>query len=524
MAGSYTVTITDSKGCSATTEIALSQPTAVVASLVVLPATCGSTDGSARASATGGTGAYVYSWSGGVSGSSFQVSGLAKGSYTVTVTDGNSCPATAAANISSTGSAVLNVSGSQTICGGQSATLSATVSSGTPPFTYSWSSGGFTGPGPYSVSPTSTVSYTVSVADSAGCSSKAEIIIVTVNPALTTKVSAAGGNSVCAGGVKALNAEATGGNGGPYNYTWLPDGGNSASALVSPVSNSTFTVIVSDNCSRPDTALISVAVNPLPTLSMSSTVNSGCGEPLCVQFTGTATGVISSTTWTFGDNESSSLLSPAHCYTAAGSYSVTFSCTDTNGCSFSDTTSNMIRVFAKPKASFTYNPNPATESNLISFDNLSSGAQTYIWKFNDRGTDTDSLSDLINPTHQFKDSGKYCVLLIAFSANCSDSSIQCLDVNQACSISDSIPNVFTPNADGVNDLFVFKNSGLSQLNCTIFNRWGMEIFSYDAIHSGWDGRTFGENPAPAGTYYYILDASCLDGKQKKGQGFLQLLR
>jgi gliding motility-associated-like protein len=124
-----------------------------------------------------------------------------------------------------------------------------------------------------------------------------------------------------------------------------------------------------------------------------------------------------------------------------------------------------------------------------------------------------------------KDSGRYCIWLAIDNNGCIDTAKQCLFVNEACTLPKQIPNVFSPNGDGINDIFTIKSTGLRELICTLYNRWGMEIYQYDAVKTGWDGHTFSDNKAPDGTYYYILKATCLTSSdQLKGNGFLQLVR
>jgi gliding motility-associated-like protein len=181
-------------------------------------------------------------------------------------------------------------------------------------------------------------------------------------------------------------------------------------------------------------------------------------------------------------------------------------------------------VYAKPKAAFDYSPSVVVQGNPVSFTNLSTGSTSYTWNFNDPHSLSDGDSNSINPTHTFQDTGKYCVVLVASSNTCRDTVVHCLEMDQKCNFPDSVPNVFTPNGDGINDQFKVKVLGLAQLNCTLYNRWGMLIYQYNAMAEGWDGHTFAENTAPVGTYYYIFEATCLDGTRKQAQGFVELLR
>jgi gliding motility-associated-like protein len=98
-----------------------------------------------------------------------------------------------------------------------------------------------------------------------------------------------------------------------------------------------------------------------------------------------------------------------------------------------------------------------------------------------------------------------------------------ISVCKSCVLPDSIPNVFTPNGDGINDRFTLKSQSLSQLSCQIFNRWGLKINEFNTVNGSWDGNT-DSGQAPNGTYYYLVNASCFDGTKSVSRGFVQLLR
>ena len=87
-----------------------------------------------------------------------------------------------------------------------------------------------------------------------------------------------------------------------------------------------------------------------------------------------------------------------------------------------------------------------------------------------------------------------------------------------------IPNVFTPNGDGLNELFKVDGEFLQAVHCRVFNRWGQLVSIFNTPEDGWDGFNAEGNEAPAGVYYY--DATWTDafGKQGKKSGYVQLLR
>ena len=82
-----------------------------------------------------------------------------------------------------------------------------------------------------------------------------------------------------------------------------------------------------------------------------------------------------------------------------------------------------------------------------------------------------------------------------------------------------VPNVFTPNGDGSNEVFIIKTKGISELTCEIYNRWGLKLYTISNPLDFWDGSGYS-----AGTYFYIMEAKGVDGKEYKQQGFISLFK
>jgi len=87
-----------------------------------------------------------------------------------------------------------------------------------------------------------------------------------------------------------------------------------------------------------------------------------------------------------------------------------------------------------------------------------------------------------------------------------------------------IPNVFTPNGDGVNDLFVVDNHGMGTLNMLIFNRWGAKVYEWNATQTAWDGTALDGEDVADGVYFYILTAKGEDGHPYEERGNITLIR
>jgi hypothetical protein len=329
-AGSYTCTLTDGNGCTATRSLTITQPGAISTSVTTVSnATCfGSTDGSASISASGGTGTLNYSWapSGGINSSA---SGLTAGNYTVTVTDVNACIATQSLTITSPAQVSVTANATaDSVCAGTMVTLTGSGS----PATYTWTNGVTNG---VAFSATATTTYTVTGTDSLGCSNM-DVITITVNalPVVNANTSAA---NVCAGTMITLS-----GSGTATSYVWDNSVTNAVAFAASSSMMYHVTGTDANGCSAMDS--ISVNVNPLPTVNANATATTVCAG---TSITLTGSGSATSYTW---DNS----VSNGVAFTANNSTMYIVTGTDANGCSSMD--SVMVTVNALPNVTFSIAP------------------------------------------------------------------------------------------------------------------------------------------------------------------------
>lgn len=84
----------------------------------------------------------------------------------------------------------------------------------------------------------------------------------------------------------------------------------------------------------------------------------------------------------------------------------------------------------------------------------------------------------------------------------------------------SIPNTFTPNGDGVNDIFFVTSTGYEEITVSIFNRYGEPVYRYYGINGNWDGFTHAGDKCTPGTYWVFVEASTSDGTSEKRQGII----
>lgn len=212
-AGNYTVTVTDSNGCTASTSSIIGEPSLLIPGVSGTAASCfGGNDGMASASATGSVGPYTFLWSGGQT--TAQISGLTAGNYTVTISDAHGCTATAQGIVSEPG--LLQTSGmaGMVSCfGGNNASASVTATGGSGGYTYLWSGGQSTA----QVSGLSAGNYTVTVSDAHGCTAVQSLSVDQSSLMVST---AAAGETSCFGGSDGTTSVQTSGGQAPYQYLW----------------------------------------------------------------------------------------------------------------------------------------------------------------------------------------------------------------------------------------------------------------------------------------------------------------
>ncbi len=239
-AGTYTVTVTDNLGATATDSITITEPAVLnAASIVDSNASCnGFLDGGATASGTGGTAPYTYLWSN--TATTASITGVAAGTYNVTITDANGCTATSSTTI--TEPAVLNAASivdSNASCNGfldGGATASGT--GGTAPYTYLWSNTATTA----SITGVAAGTYNVTITDANGCTATSSATIT--QPLALSIDSISTVNPSCSGGNDGSATVNVSGGQSPYTYSWN-DGSNTTNGNTS-LSAGTYTLTVTD--------------------------------------------------------------------------------------------------------------------------------------------------------------------------------------------------------------------------------------------------------------------------------------
>ncbi|MCC6690943.1 MAG: gliding motility-associated C-terminal domain-containing protein, partial [Bacteroidia bacterium] len=454
---------------------------------------------------TGGTQPYTYNWSN--SQITQDISGLNAGFYSVVVSDVSGC--TGAVNVTiKQPLAPLTVAATPTnvtCTGSKDGFIVALPSGGTAPYKYTWAPSGGTA---VTGKNFSGGTYTVTVTDKNGCTQSTSATVKESTSRMTAGVANIKAVT-CKGAKDGTVSLTTGGGTTPYTYLWSPSG--DTTSVASGLPGGTYTVTVKDayGC---DTVITVVVKESL--LALTATIDSTHSG--CLNNTGTVDvnptgGTVPYTyAWSPGVTTASGATG-----LSAGQYIVTV--TDQYGCSIVKTTT--VIALPKPKAGFTPSPTSGTNPLTVYFTNTSTGGTLYKWMLGDSIQDT-----TFNITHIYKDPGHYIVkLYVTNSFGCIDSlTYDFIKVSEKSLI--VVPNVFTPNGDLVNDIFLVKSKGLASLSVQIYDRWGLKIYEYNSVNGSWDGRNNNGVAVPDGTYYYLLKAAGDDGEQYDLKGFLTLIR
>lgn len=507
-AGTYTVNVTDQKNCPASISVNISQPVVLSSSIgTAVNTTCfNGSNGSATIIATGGTLPYSYAWSTSPVQTGSSATNLSSGTgagitYTVLITDGNGCTKTNSVLITHPSQVITDAGPNDSICLGQSGTVTASASGGSGNYYYSWLPSNIVNAGSLTTNPSMSTTYTVIATDQNGCAGTSDIVSVITFNLTPANIEVIALSPICPGQSSVVYVEITGPT-GPLTYQWNNNLGTGPGGyLVTPNQPTTYIVTVSNFCGSSVTDSVRILFNPPPTIALTSSTAATC-VPETIQFndnsiTGNVADPISAWYWSFGDGTSSSQPDPSHDYTSAGTYTVVLTVTTANGCT-SDNSSSPFIIFAYPYPIAAFSVNSITLDipyDVLVCTNQSTDATSYNWNFGDGST-----SVAVNGQHLYTSVGIFQVRLIATSQyGCSDTAYSIITTNADV----VFPNAFTPNPTGKpggsydintldNDVFFPYTTGVAEFKLEIFNRWGEEIFESLDIKKGWDGYYRGE--------------------------------
>ncbi len=442
------------------------------------------------------------------------------GTYTLTVTDANGCINSTTGNVIVNPQPVVVATGTS-VC--ENANAQLTSNGGV---TYSWSgpggyASGLQNPVIFNAQLASTGQYTVLVTNANTCTNTA-VVSVTINPAITPTIVT--NSPLCINDI--LNLSGVGG--ATYNWTG-PNGFMSSiqnpTVLASSFAVSgTYQVNTIDMNGCPGSTTASVVVNPNPVPQITSGPNVGCA-PLCVTFTIQSTPTASLAYWTFGNGESvNGALNTVSCYKTAGTYTINSVVSDINGCLGSATWT--VTVWPKPVADFNHAPiKPIINIDAdVIFTDASWGAPIVSWNWYFMNT-AQYTSVLQNPVFAYTEPGAYVVALIVKSdKGCLDTLLRPLVVGEDYGL--YVPNAFTPNNDGFNDVFQPKGFGIVKYELNIFDRWGEKVYSTKEFTESWNG-TFqgrGNKLCEESVYTWLITVTDVFGKAHELKGHVTLMK
>ena len=566
--GSYTLTVTDGNGCTITSGPhivnASSSPVIDISTLNTTDATCGSNNGAITGiTVSGGQTPYTYTWNG-INATGVDTSNLGGGSYTLIVTDALGCSDTETGIIINTlGGATIDASNvviTATTCGLNNGTITGIqISGGTNPIGIEYNS--IVVPSA-DASGLSAGSYLLEVTDGSGCISSAGPFIVDTS---SSPIASATVVDVSCNGLSDGSATATVSQGsGSYTFNWIS---GPANATYTNLSAGTYTVVVTDNLGCDDTTSVTVTEPAALAISISGTNLICSGQSTTLTASG-ATSYVWSTT------ETTTSINPSP------SSTLTYSVTGTVG-TCSDTASIVVTVNSLPVAMLSgdtticqglsttltgaggtsYEWSTGETTSSINYTTASNSV-VYVIATNNCGNDTALVNILVNTPPVANagsditialgngttltgtggvsfvwtpSSGLNCTTCQSPFASPTSTTTYTLTVTDAngCTASDDvtitvdaifglfIPDAFSPNNDGSNDVLFVRGNGFSEFEFRLYDRWGQLVFTTTELTVGWDG-TFKNKPLNEGVFVYTFEGTYLDGTSFSEKGNITL--
>ncbi len=306
-------------------------------------------------------------------------------------------------------------------------------------------------------------------------------------------------DTICIGQYSTISVAATGGDGN-FNFQWLNYSVPGTIITVSPDTTSFYVMLIEDGCSDSVTDSIRIVVQPKFSAIITSGDAACYNQPVQVSALPSLAGDYQYQWDTSPPQSSQTVNAPA-----GRDVQLTLTNTST-GCSI-DTVFD-VPGFAFLQANFSLNPNRncyPLENASMEFADLTSGADTGLWDFGD-GTIL-PFSPGIYPEHSYSDTGQFNASLIVMnSGGCSDTFTYSICVYPDYEL--SIPTAFTPNGDGLNEVFQAQGIGIHEFHMEVFNHWGERMCYINSMSDYWDG-TFRGNPVPQGVYVWYAHVRVL---------------
>lgn len=511
-AGNYTVVALDGDFCTDTSLVVLTEPGALSATSLITNASCPAADGSVTVNATGGIAPVQYSIDNGVTfqfGNVF--TGLASGQYSILISDANGCSYSSPVVVNSapgTGPSLLTLNHINPLCNGSANGSISALAIGVQPIEYSIDNGiTFSGSGVFTGLTPGT--YGLIAQDANGCV-VGGVVNISEPAVLVSVVTVL--NETCVGNDGIISINTQGGT-SPYQYSFNGGSTFGSNNQLTSIAGGTYNMEVFDanGCSEVQQVVLTSGGGPTIVSSIAS--NASCPG---IPDGGFVVDAISQSSSIIYSIDGGVVWGPSGAFTALvpGNYTVLVE--DANGCQTSVTA--IINGPVTPFADFTVSATNGITPLTVDFLNNSVGATSFEWQFGNGDLSTDT-----NPTYIYTNGGAYTVILLATDGVCTDSATIVITAISENGI--TVPNIFTPNGDGVNDFFYANPVGIISLRGVIYNRYGAIVYMWDGPEGGWDGHTAPAGvPCSDGVYYYVIDAVDRDGNQISQKGTVQLVR
>lgn len=495
---------------------------------VITPSDCNGPNGSIALTVTGTTSPYTYSWNTTPVQNGATATGLAPSSYTCTITDAGGCPTTYTGTVPLNNNAAITASANPTaVCPGTSSVLTANVTNGNMT-SFTWNPGSLTGTS-VTVTPLGTTTYTVNATNAIGCTASAQVT-VTVNP--VPAAPAVNNAAVCPGASATMQVQSPLAG---YTYNWY-DAATGGTLLHTGTSYTVTNVLVNatyyveavntTSCISATRTPVTVTVNALPAAPSANNMTVCSGGTVTLQVQNPLAGYTYNwyTVATGGTPVASGATYTVTNVTANTTYYV--EAVNTTSCISATRTPvdiTLLQMLATPVVTVTN----VTFTSLTFSWNAVPGALAYEVSSNGGATFLPPSSGATGTTHIITGlAGNTTVTLLVRALRnqpCETSVAGAATGTTLSSKEIFVPNVFTPNGDGRNDVLLVYGNYVASIRFSIFNQWGQLIFVSENMNSGWNG-TFKGQQQPVGVYAYTLKVVLQDGTIINKKGSVNLIR
>lgn len=507
------VTVTDANGCVATAVVDIDIPDSIVTVGNGSTQICISQSTVINSASIGGTPPFSYNWfEGSLTGTNVaatqaaNVSPVTTKTYIVQSTDANGCVGdTSMVTIKVRPKLRAIIEEPDTICPYDVIDITAIGRGGDSNYTYSWSSGDLSAT--TTVSPDLSQWFYVTVSDICGTPSLVDSVFVQVGGYSPIKATIrADRDSICLGEETFIVASGRGGFRGPaeYEFKWLNTTFDENLRFINPKGTREYAVTISDLClSVPGSDTITIHVNDLKDPVIIPSKDNACAKAE-VSFTLSEWSPKYRYDWRFSDgiqfrkHQDSALT---RSFDALGCFDVRLSVSDGFGCEAEVSDSCIVEILQQPIADFSSDkPMASSLDPFMTYRDKSFGAESITWFLDFSEIEDEEF--VVSEVNTFF--GQDVKLIAVAGSGCSDTVVKHFDYFEDFTI--YMPNSFTPNGDGKNDVFKVEGESIVQegFELAVYDRWGGQLFLSTNPNYGWDGKSVAGTRAPQGVYTAVL--------------------